>query len=89
MDEMEGWERIITEWQRVKRMKKLNQELYDLLGGAVMHILDYAKKNNIVLPNRESIYDSAERIHALMDEINKDQKQIPAFDKDSKGSDSK
>jgi hypothetical protein len=35
-------------------MKRLNQQLYDQLDGAIMYILDYSKKNNIPLPNRDS-----------------------------------
>jgi hypothetical protein len=37
----------MDEWREVRRMKRLNQELYDLLGGAIIFILGYSKKNNI------------------------------------------
>ncbi len=44
-------------------MKQLNQRLYDELGGALMYILDYAERNNIVLPNRERLYRMIDNVH--------------------------
>lgn len=55
----------------MRRIKKLNQELYDLLGGALIYILNYAKKNNILLPNKNRLEETADRIHRLMIEIDK------------------
>jgi hypothetical protein len=69
MNEFESWQRILSEWREVNRMKRLNQELYDLLGGAIIYIMEYAEKNNILLPNRDALYRMADRIHYLMDEI--------------------
>ena len=69
MNDFEAWEKIIVEWKEVNRMKRLNQELYDLLGGAITYMDGYAKKNNIVLPNRDEINRMAGRIHILMDKI--------------------
>lgn len=50
-------------------MKKLIQELYDQVGGTLFFILEYAKRNNISLPNRDSLFQMADRIHRQMDEI--------------------
>jgi hypothetical protein len=69
MNEFAGWQKVIFEWKKVQRMKKLNQELYDQLGGTFLYILQYARKNNIILPNTDSLDRMADRIHHLMDEI--------------------
>ncbi|MDQ4015142.1 MAG: hypothetical protein M3136_05205 [Thermoproteota archaeon] len=69
MNEFEGWQKILSEWREVNRMKRLNQELYDLLGGAIIYIMEYAEKNDIHLPNQDALYRMADRIHYLMGEI--------------------
>ncbi|AIC15253.1 hypothetical protein [Nitrososphaera viennensis] len=70
MDEFEAWQKILAARQRVARMERLNQELYDHLGGAIIYTLEHAKKNHIPLPNREALYRMIERAHLLMKEIN-------------------
>ena len=50
-------------------MKRLIQELYDQVGGTLFFMLEYAKKNDIILPNRDALYQMADRIHKQMDEI--------------------
>jgi len=69
LTQFEAWQKILSEWREVNRMKKLNQELYDLLGGAIIYIIEYSEKNNIQLPNRDALYRMADRIHYLMGEI--------------------
>lgn len=44
-------------------MKQLNQKLYDELDVALMFTLEYAERNNIVLPNRDSLFRMVENIH--------------------------
>ena len=51
-------------------MKRLNQELYDLLGGAIIFILGYSRKNNIAIPQYNHLKRMADRIHSLINEIN-------------------
>lgn len=68
-DMFDAWQEIMEEWKRVKRMKRLVQDLYDQVGGTLFFILEYAKKNNISLPNRIGLYQMADRIHRQMDEI--------------------
>ena len=50
-------------------MKKLNQRLYDELGGALMYILQYADKNDIVLPSRDRLFRMIENLHITTDSI--------------------
>jgi len=69
MNDFEAWEKIIQQWKEVNRMKRLNQELYDILAGSITYIGEYAKKNNITLPNKDEINRMAGRIHILMDKI--------------------
>ena len=44
-------------------MKQLNQRLYDELDIALMFTLEYAERNNIVLPNRDRLFRMVENIH--------------------------
>jgi hypothetical protein len=53
---------------KVKRMKKLNQELYDLLFDDIGYIIEYSKKYGVPMPKRE-IKLMTERIHFHMDQI--------------------
>ena len=55
--------KIIEEWKQVGRMKQLNQRLYDELDVALMFTLEYAERNNIVLPNRDRLFRMVENIH--------------------------
>ena len=41
MNEFQAWDKILLEWKQVNRMKGLNQQLYDQLGGTLIYILDY------------------------------------------------
>ena len=56
MNEFQAWQKILYEWNKVQRMKSLNQRLYDQLGGSIIHILNYAEKHNIPLPNRDRMH---------------------------------
>lgn len=70
MDNFEAWQRILSEWHNVQRMKTLNQRLYDQLGGSIIHILNYADKNGIPLPNRDTLYNLVDKAENIIDEIN-------------------
>jgi hypothetical protein len=73
MNEFEGWHKVLEEWKEVNRMKKLNQELYDQLGGSILYIFEYAKKNKIDLPNKKEIERMCNRIHNMIDVIESDE----------------
>jgi hypothetical protein len=66
INDLDAWEEIAFEWKKVKKMKRL---VLEQVGGTLFFMLDYAKKNNISLPNREGLYTMADRIHLLMDRI--------------------
>lgn len=67
MNEFEAWSKLLSEWHEVNRMKQLNQELYDLLGGGLMYCISYAKKHSIPIPDMESM---VKRVNELIDEVN-------------------
>lgn len=67
MQEFEAWQKILDEWKEVNRIKMLNQQLYDMLGGSILYIFEYAEKNSITLPNRGAIIEMVDRIGQLMD----------------------
>ena len=69
MNDFEAWQKIVEEWKQVDRMKELNQRLYDELGGAIMYILEFSKRNDIVLPTRERLYRLIDNIHVTTDTI--------------------
>src|SRR5919108_3506677 len=69
MNDFEAWQRIIEEWKQVDKMKRLNQRLYGELGGAIMFILEYSKRNNIVLPNKDRLFRLVDNIHVTTDAI--------------------
>ena len=69
MNEFQAWQEIIEEWKQVDKMKEMNQRLYDELGGAIIYILEYSERNNIVLPNRDRLYGLIENIHKTTDAI--------------------
>jgi hypothetical protein len=60
---------MMDEWREVRRMKRLNQELYDLLGGSIIFILGYSKKNKIPIPQYNHLKRMSARIHSLINEI--------------------
>jgi hypothetical protein len=70
MDNFDAWQRILSEWRKVQRMKKLNQRLYDHLGGSIIYVLNYADKNNIPLLNSKTLYDLVDKAENIIDEIN-------------------
>jgi hypothetical protein len=53
---------MMDEWREVMRMKRLNQELCDLLGGSIIFILGYSKKNNIPIPQYNHLKRMSDRI---------------------------
>ena len=62
MNEIEAWKEILDEWRKLDRLKRLNQRLYDYLGSSIIYLLEYSKRNGIVLPHKERI----ERIERMI-----------------------
>ena len=69
MNDTDKWREIYREWLEVRRMKRLNQDLYDLLFGGIHYIIQYSRKYNIPIKNRDQLLRMSERIHNLMEEI--------------------
>jgi hypothetical protein len=69
LNEHQAWEEIVREWKQIDRMKDLNQRLYDELGGCLMYIIEYAERNNIVLPNRDRLYRMVENLHVTCNSV--------------------
>ncbi|HYA85206.1 MAG TPA: hypothetical protein VEH06_17435 [Candidatus Bathyarchaeia archaeon] len=55
MNEFDAWQKILSEWKDVTRVRSLNQQLYDQLVGGLIYIQRYAKSNGITLPNRDRL----------------------------------
>ena len=71
MDDFQAWQNIHDEWRQVRRMKKLNQELYDLLGDVLRYYIRYGEKNGILFPDKNKIQEVLDKIHGITHEINK------------------
>lgn len=69
MNDFEAWQYLLTEWRGVQRVKHLNQELYDQLGGSILYLLNYAEKNDIALSNKEGLCQMLDKAHNLMTSI--------------------
>jgi hypothetical protein len=65
LNEFEDWQKILEEWKEVNKMKKLYQELYDMLGGggSLVYMLEYSNKYNIPLPNKDGLFRMGDRIN--------------------------
>lgn len=70
MNDFEAWQERLSEWKQVNRMKNVNQRLYDYLASSIIYILEYAKKNGIILPHRDVLYRMVERAEENIDIIN-------------------
>ena len=70
MNEFEAMQYLVQEWKAVERKSKKCQELYDLLGGALLYTVRYARKNNIPLPNFDALDRMVECIHLKIEEFN-------------------
>ena len=69
MNEFEAWQNLLNECHKIQRVKRLNQELYNMLGDSLFYLLRYAEKNNIALPNKDALMAMVDRIHGLMNTI--------------------
>ncbi|KAA2283865.1 hypothetical protein [Candidatus Nitrosocosmicus sp. SS] len=69
--DFEAWQEILEKWKQVNRMQDLNQRLYDELGSAIIYILEYSKRNDVVLPNRERLWKLVENIHEITGRVNR------------------
>jgi glycine/D-amino acid oxidase-like deaminating enzyme len=81
MNDFDAWQEISIEWKEVRRMKKLNQERYDQLFGAIAYIIEYTKKHNIPIDNREAFKRMTDKVHDLMNLIE------PSSDENLQGDD--
>jgi hypothetical protein len=43
MNEIEAWSEILDSWRKVKRMKRLNRDLYDEITSALGQIIDIVR----------------------------------------------
>jgi hypothetical protein len=80
MNDFDAWQRILLEWKNVNHMKRLNQQLYDQLGGAIIYILKYGEKNNIPLPNKDALYRMIDNVHDITGKIKQRHEEINAPD---------
>lgn len=55
---------------RRRQIKKDDSALYDQLGGSIMDIFEFAKKNNIDLPNEVRIYSLVDEAENIIDSLN-------------------
>jgi len=76
MNDFEAWQKILLEWKQINHMKRLNQQLYDQLGGAIIYILRYAEKYSIQLPNKDALYRMIDNLHDTTGRLKRLQMEI-------------
>ncbi len=69
MDEIDVLQKALIEMKQAKKLKILNQELYDQLIGSIVYILKYSERNNISLPNEEGLTSLVFKAESLIDRI--------------------
>ena len=47
MHDFEAWQSIMYEWKELRRIKRLDQELFGLLGDSIIYIIQYSEKYHI------------------------------------------
>ena len=70
MNNFEAWQEILDEWKKVDKLRRLNQRLYDYLGSSIIYLLEYSKRNDIVLPHKERLEKMIDESEYIIDQIN-------------------
>lgn len=68
-DEMGIMNKALQEYENAKRLKNINQELYDQLAGSIYYLLKYSEKYNIPLPKKDELIRMVKKSHFLMDQF--------------------
>jgi hypothetical protein len=68
MNDFDAWQRILQERKKVNHMKRLNQELYDQLGGAIIYIMNYSEEQHPTT-NKASLYRMINNFHDITGRI--------------------
>jgi len=71
MDEIDVLNNALKEYEYARRLKRINQVLYDHLAGSIYYLLKYSERYNITLPKKWELVDMIEKSHFYIDQIAK------------------
>jgi len=68
-NEIDIMKKAVMYYDRALFIKRTNEDLYEHLIGSIIWLLKYTEKNGIILPNKQALYDMANRADTLFDEM--------------------
>jgi hypothetical protein len=71
MNEIDVLNKALEEYEYARRLKHLNQELYDHLTGSIYYLIKQSEKYNIPLPNRDMLLQMIENTGFIIDQFAK------------------
>jgi hypothetical protein len=71
MDEYDIMNKALMEYENARRLKRINQELYDHLSGSIYYLLKYSEKYSLTLPKKDELIRLIETSHFYTDQFAK------------------
>jgi hypothetical protein len=71
MDEIDIMNKALAEYEYARRLKRINQELYDHLIGSVYYLIKQSEKYNTPLPNRDILLQMIKNTGFIIDQFAK------------------
>ena len=74
MNEIDVMNNALKEYENARRLKRINQELYDHLSGSIYYLLKYSEKYNVPLPKKQELIQMVEKSNFYIDQFAKQPK---------------
>jgi hypothetical protein len=71
MNEIDVLNKALEEYEYARRLKHLNQELYDHLTGSIYYLIKQSEKYNTPLPNRDVLLQMIKNAGFIIDQFAK------------------
>ena len=68
-DEIDLMRKIIKQYDRALRVKKLNEDLYSHLIGSIYYLLKYSEKYSIPLPQKHALLGMVQKADFIIDQF--------------------
>ena len=69
MEEIDVLKEALAEYENARRLKHLNQNLYEHLIGSIYCLIKHCEKNNLTLPNRDFLLDMVKNAGFIIDQF--------------------
>jgi len=73
MNEIDVLEETIEEYRKVKRLKKLNENLTEQLLGSIQYLIEYSEKYHFQLPKKTELLQMVENGYSLLQQLDPQQ----------------